>query len=142
MSDPYYFAKVEGWSHMKEWIIKKSQGITFRDFCRENSMDYILFSGYAKYMEQIPTDIYRYKYASKQLIESKKKMYRYLDTKKCSNPKCNCCPYIEDDDVIQDRVISRTKSMKKELLEAVLHPNRCDRMLLSYGDAWVDTHFE
>ena len=33
------------------------------------------------------------------------------------------------------------KNFRRELRQAVLHPDRCVRMRLAYGDTWVDTHF-
>jgi hypothetical protein len=50
--------------------------------------------------------------------------------------------YVETEEERKERIISRTRCIKQELVEAVLHPDRCDRMLLTYGDVWVDTHFE
>ena len=49
--------------------------------------------------------------------------------------------YVETEEEHKERVVSNTKRMKAELIQAYFHPDRCDRMLLSYGDAWVDTHF-
>ena len=49
--------------------------------------------------------------------------------------------YVESEEELKERIVSNTKRMKVELLEAIFLPDRCDRMLLAYGDAWVDTHF-
>ena len=49
--------------------------------------------------------------------------------------------YVESEEELKERTVSNTKRMKKELFEKLYYPDRCDRMLLAYGDAWVDTHF-
>ena len=47
----------------------------------------------------------------------------------------------EEERELKERIVSNTRRMKQELFEKLYHPDRCDRMLLAYGDAWVDTHF-
>ena len=50
--------------------------------------------------------------------------------------------YVDTEEEMKVRIVSRTKSIKQELLDAYFHPDRCDRMLASYGDIWVDVHFD
>ena len=40
------------------------------------------------------------------------------------------------------RVYYFKRNLKKHLREMVYDPDRCDRMLLEYGDPWVDTYFD
>jgi hypothetical protein len=49
--------------------------------------------------------------------------------------------YVESEEERKVRIISNTQRMKQEVFERLFYPDRCDRMLLAYGDNWVDTHF-
>lgn len=50
--------------------------------------------------------------------------------------------YVETEEERKERIVSKTQRIKQELIEKFYYPDRCDRMLLTYGDAWVHTHFE
>jgi cyclopropane fatty-acyl-phospholipid synthase-like methyltransferase len=50
--------------------------------------------------------------------------------------------YVETEEERKERIVSNTQRIKQELIEKFYYPDRCDRMLLTYGDVWVHTHFE
>ena len=79
MTDPYYTIKVDGWKHMIDWIITKN--ISFKDFCMNNQMDYILFSGYESYMSKMSSYQERMAFVSKQLRKCEMQLEEYVKSK-------------------------------------------------------------
>lgn len=75
MTDPYYSIKVDGWKRMIDWITIKD--ISFKDFCMNHKMDYILFSGYASYMEKMASNEERLAFVKKQLRRSEQQYEEY-----------------------------------------------------------------
>jgi len=41
----------------------------------------------------------------------------------------------------EEKAKAMLRTLKVPILEAVFLPDRCDRMLVTYGDPWVDVHF-
>ena len=85
MTDPYYTIKVEGWKHMIDWI--STTNISFKDFCMNHKMDYILFSGYLPYMEKMSSEQERLAFVNKQLHKCEAQLNEYMKGK---NEWCNC----------------------------------------------------
>uniref|UniRef100_A0A6C0D8H4 Uncharacterized protein n=1 Tax=viral metagenome TaxID=1070528 RepID=A0A6C0D8H4_9ZZZZ len=83
MTDPYYTIKVEGWKHMIDWI--SSTHISFKDFCKNHKMDYILFSGYLPYMEKMETNGERLRFVNKQINKCETQLNEYMKSK---TPPC------------------------------------------------------
>ena len=77
MTDPYYSIKVDGWKHMIDWITIKD--ISFKGFCMKHKMDYILFSGYASYMEKMASNEERLAFVKKQLRRSEQQYEEYIE---------------------------------------------------------------
>ena len=42
----------------------------------------------------------------------------------------------------EEKAKAMLRTLKVPILEAVFLPDRCDRMLATYGDPWVDVHFD
>uniref|UniRef100_A0A6C0IHU0 Uncharacterized protein n=1 Tax=viral metagenome TaxID=1070528 RepID=A0A6C0IHU0_9ZZZZ len=88
MTDPYYTIKVEGWKYIIDWIdLVKTRNISFKEFCKNNRMDYILFSGYVSYMDKMKSDEERLAFVHKQLHRSQCQLNDYNNSK---NNWCNC----------------------------------------------------
>jgi hypothetical protein len=88
MTDPYYTIKVEGWKHIIDWIdLVKTRNISFKEFCKNNRMDYILFSGYVSYMDKMKSDEERLAFVHKQLHRSQCQLNYYNNTQ---NNWCTC----------------------------------------------------
>lgn len=87
MSDPYYLTKVNGWTNMINWITTKN--ISFKEFCMNNQMDYILFSGYVPYMTQMGSDEERLAFVNKQINKCQQQLEEYIKSKN-TNQWCNC----------------------------------------------------
>ena len=88
MTDPYYTIKVEGWKYIIDWIdLVKTRNISFKEFCKNNRMDYILFSGYVSYMEQMDSDEKRLAFVYKQLHRCQDQLNDYNNKK---NKWCTC----------------------------------------------------
>ena len=77
MTDPYYTIKIDGWNHMIDWVT--TTNISFKDFCMNNRMDYILFSGYASYMEKMASNEERLAFVRKQLHRSEQQLEEYIE---------------------------------------------------------------
>jgi len=87
MTDPYYTIKVEGWKHIIDWVRLRTTNISFKEFCKNNRMDYILFSGYVSYMDKMKSDEERLAFVHKQLHRSQCQLNDYNNSK---NNWCNC----------------------------------------------------
>ena len=86
--DPYYTIKVEGWKHIIDWVrLTKRKDISFKEFCKNNRMDYILFSGYVSYMEKMDSDEERLAFVHKQLRRCEDQLNDYNNSK---NKWCDC----------------------------------------------------
>jgi hypothetical protein len=42
----------------------------------------------------------------------------------------------------EEKAKAMLRTLKVPIREAVFFPDRCDRMLATYGDPWVDVHFD
>jgi len=40
----------------------------------------------------------------------------------------------------RERITARANAVRQEILEAVYHPDRCERMMNEYGEIWADIH--
>jgi len=85
MTDPYYTIKIDGWKHMIDWIT--ATDISFKEFCMKHKMDYILFSGYASYMENMGSDEERLAFVNKQINKCQRQLEEYIESKMKS---CGC----------------------------------------------------
>ena len=85
MTDNYYITKIDGWKHMINWITTKDT--LFKNFCMNNHMDYILFSGYVPYMNQMSSDEVRLTFVMKQIHKYEEQLIDYQSIQK----DCSCC---------------------------------------------------
>lgn len=85
MIDPYYTIKVDGWKYMINWV--GTTNTSFKDFCMNNRMDYILFSGYVPYIEQMGSDTERLAFVYKQIHKCEQQLAAYIKSK---NEWCDC----------------------------------------------------
>ena len=50
--------------------------------------------------------------------------------------------YVEEPEIISERIIARTKVIRQELIEVLYHPDRYEKMIKKYGECWGDIHFD
>jgi len=50
--------------------------------------------------------------------------------------------YVEEPEIIFERVKARTKAIRQELIEVLYHPGRYEKMIAMYGEVWGDIHFD
>lgn len=50
--------------------------------------------------------------------------------------------YVEEPEIISERIIARTKAIRQELIEVLYHPDRYEKMIKKYGECWGDIHFD
>ena len=65
MVDPYFLQKVHGWNSMILWI--NSNKPSFRDFCKNNKMDYMLYMGYIPFLQKMNSDEDRLIFITKKI---------------------------------------------------------------------------
>ena len=88
ITDPYYTLKVEGWKHIIDWVrFTRRKDISFKEFCKNNHMDYILFSGYVYYLDKMESDEKRLAFVHKQLRRCEDQLNDYNNSK---NKWCDC----------------------------------------------------
>ena len=92
MIDPYYIQKVEGWKNMIHWITTKD--LSFKEFCKQNKMDYILFSGYVSFLANMVSDEERLTFVMKRIADSEEALQNhivYIEKKKLNCSHQDCC---------------------------------------------------
>jgi hypothetical protein len=71
--------------------------------------------------------------------EVKEVLQQYFDWLK-ERDDYNESPEEEEERIVKERIISRAKAVKQELIETLYHPDRCEKMYAIYGEVWADIH--